>query len=152
MKNKRKSKSPDFSAILAAVGAPAAFSFAIDAASKRVTFVAENYMAVKSATAGVLGAAMVYLGKDDMTKAAGYGLLGVAGSTGASKLSTMMTSSTPVNGTRRRTEILKRLEQMKQEAAGMNGTSSVVPMNGTSSVVPMGNVWGRMAMADSIYK
>jgi hypothetical protein len=94
-------KKIDFKAVLTAVAAGGGYNFAIEGASKRVDFINENFLVVKSLGAGVLGSGMLYFGKNETSKAAGYALLGVAGASGASKLSTVIVSSgEPMNGAR----------------------------------------------------
>jgi len=91
----------DFKAVLSAVAAGGGYNFAIEGASKRVDFINENFLVVKSLGAGVLGSGMLYFGKNEISKAAGYALLGVAGASGASKLGTVIVSSgEPINGAR----------------------------------------------------
>jgi len=89
-------KKVDFKAVVTAVAAGGGYNFAIEGAAKRVDFINENFLVIKSLSAGVLGSGMLYFGKNEMSKAAGYALLGVAGASGASKLSTVLvTSGTP---------------------------------------------------------
>ena len=89
-------KNVDFKAVITAVAAGGGYNFAIEGAAKRVDFINENFLVIKSLSAGVLGSGMLYFGKNEMSKAAGYALLGVAGASGASKLSTVLvTSGTP---------------------------------------------------------
>ncbi len=94
-------KKIDFKAVVSAVAAGGGYNFAIEGMAKRVDFVNNNFLVVKSLGAGLLGSSMIYFGKNEASKAAGYALLGVAGASGASKLSTVMVSSTePMQGVR----------------------------------------------------
>jgi len=86
-------KKIDFKAVVSAVAAGGGYNFAIEGMAKRVDFVNNNYLVVKSLGAGLLGSSMIYFGKNEASKAAGYALLGVAGASGASKLSTVMVST-----------------------------------------------------------
>lgn len=100
-------------AVLSAVAAGGGFNFAMEGVAKKVEFVNDNYLVVKSLTGGVIGAGMVYFAKptDEPTKAAGYGILGAAGASAAAKLSTVLvTNEEPVNGLSERTKkILSRV-------------------------------------------
>lgn len=99
-------KNIDFKAVLSAVAAGGGYNFAIEGAATRVDFINTNFQVVKSLGAGILGSGMLYFGKNEMSKAAGYALLGVAGAAGAGKLSTIIVSSgEPMNG--------KRLDKIK---------------------------------------
>lgn len=86
-------KKIDFKAVVSAVAAGGGYNFAIEGMAKRVDFVNNNFLVVKSLGAGLLGSGMIYFGKNEASKAAGYALLGVAGASGASKLSTVIVSS-----------------------------------------------------------
>lgn len=100
-------------AVMAAATAGGGFNFAIEGISKKVEFVNDNYLVVKSLGGAVLGTGMVYFAKpnDEVTKAAGYGILGAAGASAAAKLSTVLvTNEEPVNGLSDKTKkILKRV-------------------------------------------
>jgi len=78
---------------MSAVGSGASYELLIQGASKRVDFVGENYLVVKSLGAGLFGSGLVYFGKSENEKAAGYALLGISGASGASKLSTVLVTS-----------------------------------------------------------
>jgi len=92
------SKKINLSAVIAAVGTGAGYRFAYEGAANRVDFVADNYLVIKSMGAGILGSAMVYFGKGDSSKAAGYALLGIAGDAGAGKVQNLIvTTAAPDN-------------------------------------------------------
>ncbi len=90
-----KTKKTSIAAIMSALGTGASYELAIQGASKRVDFINENYLVVKSLTAGLFGSGLVYFSKpgDEAKRAAGYGLLAIAGASGASKLSTVLVTS-----------------------------------------------------------
>jgi hypothetical protein len=148
----RAKKNNNLTQMIAAAIAGGAYNFGIEAASKRIEFVSKNYMAVKASGAGVLGAALVYFGKDEHMKAAGYGLLGVAGATGASKVATMITSDSTMQGidTKKRAEIIARAKALREKgimlppAGGSSGN--------TNQVIPQFDPYATIAFSDVIYK
>jgi hypothetical protein len=87
-------KKINISAVVAAVSAGAGYRFAFEGAAKRVDFVAENYLVMKSMAAGVIGSGLVYFGKSDTSTAAGYALMGIAGDAGAGKVQNLIVSTT----------------------------------------------------------
>jgi len=97
-----KGKKINFKAMAAAVSAGAGYNFAIEGAAKHVDFINDNYLVTKSLAGAVIGSGMVYFAKptDETTRAAGYGILGVAGAAGATKLATVLVTSSdePING------------------------------------------------------
>lgn len=111
-------KKIDFKAVVSAVAAGGGYNFAIEGMAKRVDFVNNNYLVVKSLGAGLLGSSMIYFGKNEASKAAGYALLGVAGASGASKLSTVMVSTVgePMQGVQ-----MSRLKKMMSTKRGNRG-------------------------------
>lgn len=109
-------KKIDYAAIASAVVVPGAFNLAMEGAAKKIDFVSENYLMVRSGVGGVLGAGLVYFGsKSEPMKAAGYGLLGLTGASLASKATVMFGSDNstsdaaddqPVQGTRKMQRLL----------------------------------------------
>lgn len=90
-----KAQKINLKAVLAAAGAGMGYNFAIEGAAKKVEFINQNYLVTKSLTAGLLGSGMLYFGKTETSKAAGYALLGVAGASGATKLASVIVSDAP---------------------------------------------------------
>ena len=94
----------NFKAVMAAAAAGGSYELAIQGAAKKIDFVNQNYLVTKSLTAGLIGSGLLYFGKpnDEVQKAAGYALLGVAGASGAGKISTLIVTSgdEPMNGRR----------------------------------------------------
>lgn len=73
-------KNFNITAALAAASAGATFQALIAGASRQSETVAENYLPIKMAAGSTFGAALVYFGKTETVRAAGYGMLGTAGS------------------------------------------------------------------------
>jgi hypothetical protein len=99
----------NMSNVAAAVAAGGLYQAAIEAASRRVDFVAENYNAVRTGGAVLLGYTMLHFGKSESMKAVGYGLLGAGGGSLASLVSYQLTqggdsspAADPVQGMKRR--------------------------------------------------
>lgn len=153
----------DLAPVVSAAAAGAGYNFAIEAVAKRVTFVNDNFLMIKALGGGLIGSAMVYLGKDEKTKAAGYGVLGVAGASGAAKLSTVLVTDEPMNGlnaTARRItkKIIDRGHRTPRMVPGARPSvvpgrpqqrpGAVVP---TASLNPFANIYGGLAYADTIY-
>jgi len=119
-------KKVDLKPIISAIAAGGGFSLGYEAVAKRVDFVNENFLVVKSTVGGIIGATLVYLAKpsDESQKAAGYAVLGVAGAAGATKLSTVLVTSDneSVNGLPERTKrIVKRVLDRSNKAPKMIG-------------------------------
>jgi hypothetical protein len=108
-----KGNKVNLGAVIAAVGTGASFGFGLEAVSKKVDFVNQNFLVTKSLSAGLIGSSLVYFGKNEQTKASGYALLGIAGNAASAKLGTLIVQTTgddPVNGlTRSGHEMIKRL-------------------------------------------
>lgn len=119
-----KNKKVNLTAVLAAVGAGGGFEMAIQGASKHVDFINQNYLVTKSLTAGVIGSGLLYFSKGEESHAAGYALLGVAGASGASKLSSVLvTTEEPVNGVNKLARLRERMtggRKLAQTAGGRN--------------------------------
>ena len=157
-------KKIDFKSIAAAASTGAGFNFAMDGMSKRVDFINENYLVVKSLSAGLIGTGLVYFGKNDLTKAAGYGLIGIAGASAAVKLSMVMVSSEePMQGIGRMKKRLQRAANKpsifrklaERSPAGMIAKKMMQPgvkalPNQTQSA-NCATPYGQMALADTFY-
>ena len=152
-------KKIDFKAVVSAVAAGGGYNFAIEGMAKRVDFVNNNFLVVKSLGAGLLGSGMIYFGKNEVSKAAGYALLGVAGASGASKLSTVIVSSgEPMQGVKM--SQLKRVMSAKKKRPTMFdriGRKNVA-MPDNSVAMPMSRPnqttctpYGSLAMRELIY-
>lgn len=121
-----KTKKIDFKAVIAAAGSGMGYNFAIEGAAKRVQFVNENYLVVKSLTAGLLGSGMLYFGKTETSKAAGYALLGVAGASSASKLASVIVSDAPtMQGIVKRARRRGMLSKIRPEAIRMSKPTKI---------------------------
>jgi len=83
----------DIRAVVAAVAAGGGFEFAMQGLAKRVDFVNANYLVTSSLSASVIGTGLIYFGRDNISQAAGYAMLGVAGQKGAAKVSTLIVST-----------------------------------------------------------
>lgn len=146
---RQKRNSANITEMLAAIGSGAAFTFGIESMSKRVDFISNNYMVVKSLSAGFLGSSLAYFGTGETAKASGYGLLGIAGGSAASKLATVIaTSSEPVNGARRK-QLMNGLESMLCNRR--NGNTAALPGGRDSLPAPAANVYSNLAFSDPIY-
>lgn len=159
----------NFKAIAMAAGAGASYNFAIEGASKKVDFINENYLTVKTLGAGLIGSGMVYFGKTEDQRAAGYGLLGVAGASGASKLATVIVSSDgeSMQGLSNRAKkvrnlIVSRMPQTKQQKRDFMGNFVRKPVGGgmqqpnkrttpQNNVQSLASIYGLQAMSDLIY-
>jgi len=157
-------KKIDFKSIAAAASTGAGFNFAIEGAAKRVDFVYQNFAVIKSLSAGLIGTGMVYFGKNEMSKAAGYALIGVAGASAATKLSTVLVSSEePMQGIGRMKKRLQRAANnpsifrklAERSPAGMIAKKMMQPgvkalPNQTQSA-NCATPYGQMALADTFY-
>ncbi len=159
----KTNKKFDAAAMLAAIASGAAYNFALEGAAKKVDFVNENYMVIKSLGSALVGSGMVYFGKSNASKAAGFGLLGVAGASAASKISTMIvTSGNPMQG-RNATETLKRINQVlsAKKKDQRNAIAQILmppknvtnarQVNWTAPAPQKAAMWGRVAFSDNIY-
>lgn len=157
-----KVKKINLSAVLSAVGTGGSFELLMQGASKRVDFVNQNYLTVKSLSAGVVGSGLLYFGKSDQQKAAGYALLGIAGASGASKMSTVLvTSEEPAQGLpklarlrgmiqqRRSAPAIERMKRLTSRPATMATAAPGRP--GMSMPEPAGPDYAGLAFSDMIY-
>lgn len=96
---KNRTQKINFRAVMAAVAAGGGFELAMQGLAKKVDFVGENYLVTSSLSAGVVGSGLLYFGRDEISQASGYALLGVSGQKGAAKLATLsVTGDGSVNG------------------------------------------------------
>ena len=155
----------NFRAVMAAVAAGGGFEFAMQGIAKKVDFVNENYLVTSSLTAGLAGSGMLYFGRDEISQAAGYGLLGVSGQKGAAKLSTLIvTGDGTMNGVSKQTAAKLRgmlgrrrpgVDQVKQQFARPGNRRDDRARPGSQPpIARMDNrvsPYAAMAYADSIY-
>lgn len=142
-----KKNKPQIGEMIAAVVSGASYNFAIESMAKRMDFVAENYMTVKSLSAGLIGSCVAYFGKSPTAKASGYGLLGVAGASGASLVATMVVESgNPMQG---RTK----LDTLKKINTALNAKKKFIPPGAGAASVGMNktNPYAALAFSDTIY-
>jgi hypothetical protein len=117
----------NMSNVAAAIAAGGLYDAAMQAASRRVSMIADNYQVVRAGGGALLGYALLHFGKSETMKAAGYGVLGVAGAGIGSKLAYQLTETAepgsvdenPVQG-------LKRRLNRPAMAGGSSGRSAMI--------------------------
>lgn len=164
----------DIRAVVAAVAAGGGFEFAMQGLAKRVDFVNQNYLVTSSLSASVIGTGLIYFGRDNVSQAAGYAMLGVAGQKGAAKVSTLIVSTEEggMNGIgEKRAKNLRGMlsrrkpgaDQVKrnfvmpgargrEQRPAYAGAPVAQPGGQPNRVQPAASNYGALAYADAIYQ
>lgn len=142
MATKRKAKNTALGEILAATTAGASFGFVMELLANKNDTVSKKYGIIKPAAAGVIGAAAAYLSNNTLIKAAGLGILGLAGDAAARGLANKL----PMQGIQtNRTTPMNSLAQSVRRARIATADGGTSPINNNN------NSYRQLALAHANY-
>lgn len=125
---KKRAKGAGITQVIVAGSAGTIYSLGFEAAAKKIPTINNNYFAFKAGIAGVVGAALAYLSKNQNVQAAGLGLAGLAGSVAGNAIANKM----PMNGTNR-VPLNGLKEAVRRRRLSGASTNSAMPVNGSTS-------------------
>lgn len=114
----------NMSNVAAALASGGLYDAAMQAASRRIDFIADNYQIARAGGGALLGYALLHFGKSETMKAAGYGLLGVAGAGLGSKIAYELTQGETPSGSN--DNPIQGLKMRLKASPGSGGRSAMI--------------------------